>query len=128
MDYLTGADMQRMPPNLRCKSKKKKIFRCHLSQKKSYANLAYLIEDKERIMTLKTPTWQPEQPLPRYADRKTLAAIVTHNFFPISHRILQTWPLSARRPNRAAVYEVAEALELAEQKLEGAISYKQGGW
>ena len=77
-------------------------------------------------MTLKTPTWQPEQPLPCYADRKTLAAIITHNFFPISHRTLQTWPLTVRRPNRAAVYEVAEALELAEQKLEGAISYKQG--
>ncbi|MDA9855468.1 hypothetical protein N9C80_03470 [Paracoccaceae bacterium] len=79
-------------------------------------------------MTLKPPTWQPELPLPRYADRKTLAAIITHNFFPISHRTLQTWPLTVRRPNRAAVYEVTEALEFAEQKLEGAISYKQGGW
>ena len=78
-------------------------------------------------MTLKTSTWQPEQPLPRYADRKTLAAIITHNFFPISHRTLQTWPLTVRRPNLAAVYEVAEALEVAEQKLEGAIAYKQGG-
>ena len=78
-------------------------------------------------MTLKTSACQPEQPLPRYADRKTLAAIITHNFFPISHRTLQTWPLTVRRPNRAAVYEVAEALEFAEQKLEGAISYKQGG-
>lgn len=79
-------------------------------------------------MTLKTPTWQPEQPLPRYADGKTLAAIITHNFFPISHRTLQTWPLTVRRPNRAAVYEVAEALEFAEQKLDGAVSYKQGDW
>ena len=79
-------------------------------------------------MPLNTSTWQPEQPLPRYADRKTLAAIITHNFFPISHRTLQTWPLTVRRPNRAAVYEVAEALEFAEQKMEGAISYKQGGW
>ena len=66
-------------------------------------------------MTLKPPNWQPKQPLPRYADRKTLAAIITHNFFPISHRTLQTWPLTVRRPNRAAVYEVAEALELAEK-------------
>ena len=79
-------------------------------------------------MTLKTSTWQPEQPLPRYADRKTLAAIITHNFFPNSHRTLQTWPLTVRRPIRAAVYEVAEALGCAEQKMEGAISYKQGGW
>ena len=79
-------------------------------------------------MTLKTSAWQPEQPLPRFADRKTLAAIITHNSLPISHRTLQTWPLTVRRPNRAAVYEVAEALEFAEQKMEGAISYKQGGW
>jgi hypothetical protein len=77
-------------------------------------------------MKSKTTTWQPEQPLPRYADRKTLAAIITHNFFPISHRTLQTWPLTVRRPNRAAIYEVAEALALAEQKFDGAISYKQG--
>ena len=79
-------------------------------------------------MTLNTSTWQPEQPLPRYADRKTLAAIITHNFFPLSHRTLQTWPLTVRRPNRAAVYEVAEELTYAEQKMEDAISYKQGGW
>lgn len=77
-------------------------------------------------MKSKTTTWQPEQPLPRYADCKTLAAIITHNFFPISHRTLQTWPLTVRRPNRAAIYEVAEALALAEQKFDGAISYKQG--
>ena len=78
-------------------------------------------------MTLKTSTRQPEKPPPRYPDRTTLAAIITHNFFPISHRTLQTWPLTVRRPNRAAVYEVAEALEFAEQKMEGAIAYKQGG-
>lgn len=77
-------------------------------------------------MTFKTTTWEPDQPLPRFADRKTLAAIITHNFFPISHRTLQTWPLTVRRPNRAAVYEVAEALAFAEQKLDGAVSYKQG--
>ena len=76
-------------------------------------------------MTFKTTNWEPEQPLPRFADRKTLAAIITHNFFPISHRTLQTWPLTVRRPNRAAVYEVAEALAFAEQKLDGAVSYKQ---
>jgi hypothetical protein len=35
--------------------------------------------------------------------------------------------LTVRRPNRAAVYDVAEAMEFAEQKLADAICYKQGG-
>ena len=77
-------------------------------------------------MSERQPTWQPEQPLPRFADRKTLAAIITHKFFPVSHRTLQTWPLTVRRPNRSAIYEVTEALAYAEQKLEGAAPYQQG--
>jgi hypothetical protein len=35
--------------------------------------------------------------------------------------------LTVRRPNRAAVYDVAEAMEFAEQKLADATCYKQGG-
>lgn len=77
-------------------------------------------------MSFKTSNWAPEQPLPKYADRKTLAAIITHYCFPISHRTLQTWPLTARRPNRAAVFEVAEAMEYAKAKLECAPCYVQG--
>ena len=77
-------------------------------------------------MSFKTSSWAPEQPLPKYADRKTLAAIITHYCFPISHRTLQTWPLTARRPNRAVVYEVAEAIQLAEAKLERSPCYIQG--
>ena len=72
--------------------------------------------------------WAPEQPLPKYADRKTLAAIITHHCFPISHRTLQTWPLTVRRPNRAAVYDVNEALEYAQTKLDKTVCYKQGEW
>lgn len=72
--------------------------------------------------------WAPEQPLPKYADRKTLAAIITHHCFPISHRTLQTWPLTVRRPNRAAVYDVNEALEYAQTKLDKSVCYKQGEW
>ena len=70
-------------------------------------------------------TWSPGQPLPIYADRKTLAAIITHNFFPINHRTLERWPLTARRPNKAVVYHVKEALEYAERQLESACAYKQ---
>ncbi len=54
-------------------------------------------------------TWKPEQPLPQYADKPTAAAIITHHFFPISPRTLERWPLTVRRPNKATVYEVAEA-------------------
>ena len=79
-------------------------------------------------MAFKTSHWAPEQPLPKYADRKTLAAIITHHCFPISHRTLQTWPLTVRRPNRAAVYDVNEALEYAQAKLDKSVCYKQGEW
>ena len=54
-------------------------------------------------------TWKPNQPIPKHANRKTLAAIITYHFFPVSHRTIQTWPLIVSRPNRAAIYEVAEA-------------------
>ena len=70
-------------------------------------------------------TWQPEQPLPQYADKATTAAIITHYHFPIRPRTLERWPLTVRRPNKAAIYEVAEALACAEAKLNSAHVYKQ---
>jgi hypothetical protein len=76
-------------------------------------------------MTIETVHWNPDLPLPRNANRKTLAAIITHHYFPIGHRTLQTWPLTVRRPNRANIYDVQEAMEFAEKKLESSISYKQ---
>ena len=77
-------------------------------------------------MSFKTSHWQPEQPLPKYADRATAAKIVSHLYFPIADRTLQTWPLTVRRPNRSAIYHVQEVLDLAEKKLQGAVAYKQG--
>jgi hypothetical protein len=71
--------------------------------------------------------WSPGQPLPRYADRNTLAAIITHRCFPISPRTLERWPLTARKPNKAVVYDVTEALDYAEQQLNKAYAYKQTG-
>ena len=59
------------------------------------------------------------------ADKVTGAAIVTHLFFPISPRTLEKWPLTVRRPNKAAIYEVAELLEIAKTKFEAARAYKQ---
>jgi len=71
--------------------------------------------------------WLPDQPLPRYADRKTLAAIITHRCFPISPRTLKRWLLTARKPNKAVVYDVTEALEYAEKQLNDAYAYMQTG-
>ena len=55
---------------------------------------------------LRTTKWHPDQPLPKYADKATAAAIVTHLFFPISPRTLEKWPLVVRRPNKAAIFEL----------------------
>jgi len=63
--------------------------------------------------------------LPRFADKATAAAIVTHHYFPISPRTLERWPLTVRRPNKAVVYEVAELMAMAEERLDGAFVYKQ---
>ena len=81
----------------------------------------------EAKMTFKKANWEPDKPLPRFADRKTTADIISHFYFPVSPRTIETWSLKVRRPNRAAVLEVAEAMALAEQKLENAVTYKQGG-
>ena len=70
-------------------------------------------------------SWLPDQPLPKFADKATSAAIVTHHFFPISPRTLERWPLTVRRPNKAVVYEVAELMKIAESRLEAAYAYKQ---
>lgn len=71
--------------------------------------------------------WSPDQALPRNADRKTLAAIITHRCFPISPRTLERWPLTVRKPNKSVIYDVTEALEYAEQQLNNAYAYKQTG-
>ena len=77
-------------------------------------------------MAFKPSHWEPGKPFPKYADRKTLAKIISFERFPVSYQTLQTWPLTARRPNRAVVYDVNEALEYAQSKLDLAPCYKQG--
>lgn len=78
-------------------------------------------------MTFKISTWDPEKPLPRYADRATIAAIISHFHFPVSARTIETWPLQARRPNRAVILSVEEAMAYAQEKLDRSITYQQGG-
>lgn len=71
-----------------------------------------------------TPRLSPEH-LPSYADRVTLAQIITDRLFPVSARTLRTWPLVAYRPNKRVVYRVDEALAYAADKLKTGPCYKQ---
>jgi hypothetical protein len=68
--------------------------------------------------------WVPGQSPPRNADRKTLAAIITDRFFPVSPRTIERWPLLVRKVNGHAIYDTASALAMAEAKLAAARSYK----
>jgi hypothetical protein len=69
-------------------------------------------------------SWVAGQPLPRNADRKTIAAIVTALCFPVSPRTIERWPLPVRKVNGAALYETKVALAMAEAKLAAAHVYK----
>ena len=83
-----------------------------------------------RPVTRSTPRanqWSPGQPHPKHADRKTLAAIISHEFFPISPRSLERWPLQVRRANGRAVYLVQEVLAVAEAMVSAGRVYKQSG-
>ena len=76
-------------------------------------------------MNAKNKHWHDDKALPKFADRETCAAIVSHFFFPVKPRTLATWPLVARRPNRCVVYEVSELMAYAEKRFNEAYSYKQ---
>jgi hypothetical protein len=78
-------------------------------------------------MQRSTTNWSPDLPVPHYADRKTLAAIITHLYYPVSPRTIERWPLIVRKPNKKAILEVKPALEYAEQQLNKAYAYKQNG-
>ena len=64
-------------------------------------------------------TWQPGQPLPKRANRPTLAVILTHAGFPThSPRAFERWPLRTWHfHGREAVHDVQEALAVAATKL-----------
>jgi hypothetical protein len=59
----------------------------------------------------------PER-LPRYADRRGLAAIIGRFYGPISPRSLEEWPIAWRCFNGRIVGAVAEALAEAERRFE----------
>jgi len=62
--------------------------------------------------------------MPRNTDRRTLAAIISHELFPISPRTIERWPLVVRRVNGRAITRTSDALAMAETKLAQARSYK----
>ena len=57
---------------------------------------------------------------PRRVDRRTAAKIVTDEFFPVSHRTIEAWPLPTQRVNGKATLAVADLCALAEAKLQAA--------
>jgi hypothetical protein len=77
-------------------------------------------------MTRRLVSWSAGQPLPRNADRRTLAAIITSLFFPVSPRTLEKWPLQVTKVNGAAISATADAIAIAEAKLAAARTYKLG--
>ena len=77
-------------------------------------------------MSKNVKQWTAVSPIPKYADRETCAAIVSHFHFPVMPRTIATWPLVARRPNRNVVYDVNEVLEFAKYKFNQSPTYKQG--
>jgi hypothetical protein len=83
------------------------------------------MEIKMTDQTRQRTTWKAGETLPEYANKATLAYIITHHLYPIKNRTIEHWPLIAHRPNRENVYSVEDALRNAKFKLKNAPSYKQ---
>ena len=73
-------------------------------------------------------TWQPGQPVPKRANRVTLAVILTDEGFPThSPRTFERWPLRTWYfHGREAVHDVSEALAYAAKKM--GQPYKKSGY
>ena len=63
---------------------------------------------------------------PTNVDRRAGAELVTRLYFPVSPRTIEAWPLPVRRVNGKALYDTAELLAYAREKLEAAPAI-QGG-
>ena len=64
--------------------------------------------------------------LPARMDRRLGASIISSNYFPISPRTLERWPVTWRRVNGKALVETSELLAEAQRRLDAAIPI-QGG-
>ena len=65
-------------------------------------------------------------PHPVNVDRRAGAELVTRLFFPVSPRTIEAWPLAVRRVNGKAIYDTAELLAYAQEKLEAAPAMRGG--
>lgn len=72
------------------------------------------------------PTCDRSNNLPEFADRNTLAEIITRRLFPVTARTIRSWPLSVWHPNGKAIHRVFEALAYAEAKMNAAPETRQG--
>jgi hypothetical protein len=71
----------------------------------------------------------PEDILRRYPKRmwrKPLAEAITNEFFPVSHRSLEVWPLQWQHVNGKAVTDTREAFIFAQKKLDAAAIFRGG--
>ena len=62
--------------------------------------------------------------LPARLDRRMAAKVITHHFFPVSHRTLETWPVRWRLVNGKALADTEEILAFAAAKLANAVSLR----
>ena len=63
---------------------------------------------------------------PRFVDRRRGAQFLSERFFPVSHRTLESWPLTWRHVNGYAVCDLAELVAVAEAKLAAAAPIRSG--
>jgi hypothetical protein len=59
-------------------------------------------------------------------DRRGLAAFITQEFFPVSPRSLERWPLAWQHVNNKAIGRTAEAAAVAASKLDEAPPIRSG--
>jgi hypothetical protein len=61
-----------------------------------------------------------DEALPVRVGRRMAAAIVTGNFFPVSHRTLERWPLNWRHVNGRALVKTSDLLAEAQRRVDEA--------
>ena len=78
------------------------------------------IKTEPRMETDVAVHWQPGQPLPKWADKHTMAHIAYHHGEPISPDGLKFHPLKVTKPGRANLFDVAYALKYFESRIAAA--------
>ena len=70
--------------------------------------------------------WQPGMPLPKWADKHTMALIAYHHGEPISPEGLKFHPLKVTKPGRANLFDVSYALKYFESRIAAAGVHRVG--